>query len=89
MAAASKQIGSAEANVASVGLVLWRDRSSAPLWPCGAGGQPRPVVVHRRVGALWIAAGRLANEIWVVSQFEFGTLFWGQNGLYILLHEHF
>jgi hypothetical protein len=31
----------------------------------------------------------LANEIWVVSQFEFGTLFWGQNGLYILLHEHF
>lgn len=24
--------------------------------------------MHRRVGALWIAAGRLANEIWVVSQ---------------------
>ena len=24
--------------------------------------------MHRRVGALWIAAGRLANEIWLVSQ---------------------
>jgi hypothetical protein len=57
MAAASKQIGSAEANVASAGLVLWQDRSSAPLWPCGAGGQPRPVVVHRRVGALVMATG--------------------------------
>jgi hypothetical protein len=61
MAAASKQIGSAEANMVSAGLVLWRDRLSAPLWPCGAGGQPRSVVVHRRVGALVMATWRALN----------------------------
>jgi hypothetical protein len=43
MAAASKQIGSAEANVVSAGFVLLRERSSA-LSGLGAGGKLRPVV---------------------------------------------
>ena len=48
-----------------------------------------PVVCIGGSGRSGSPLDALANEIWVVSQFEFGTLFWGQNGLYILLHEHF